>query len=528
MDSQPAHNQTTFAGQEVTYVTARLIMILAVGVYLLTSTLESIQTILAWVLLSGMGIHLGVYWWLASTHKVNLKDLNRLSFFLDVAVISIFCLATGGLFSPFYVLYYFTISFAAITLPLGEVLIFSFLATFLYLILHLNQFGRIYAGELLFRIGLIWFLAGLVSVLSKHFRENETRLKKTLNISAQRTQELERSKLQIETIYESSRSLAKLMTLDQIIEKILSIVQQTLGYKNFSILLLSQEKDALELRAKIEGGKTVRYDQTQRFNLTGVWGEVVRQAAPERVLDVQSDPREVLAERKDTRAQLSVPLMVGGNVFGILNAESQQVGAFLDQDQKILSILANHAALAIENSQLHSKTEELTVIDELTGAFNYRYFKQKLDEEFKRAKRYHQPLSLMMIDIDWFKKCNDTYGHRFGNLVLKELVRISCKYIRDVDQICRYGGEEFVVFLPQTLKEDARQIAERIRVSFGQHLIEMEKTKSRATISIGVATFPEDAEEPEDLIEKVDQALYQAKGHGKNQVWAQQPLVASK
>jgi len=131
MDSQPAHNQTTFAGQEVTYVTARLIMILAVGVYLLTSTLESIQTILAWVLLSGMGIHLGVYWWLASTHKVNLKDLNRLSFFLDVAVISIFCLATGGLFSPFYVLYYFTISFAAITLPLGEVLIFSFLATFL-------------------------------------------------------------------------------------------------------------------------------------------------------------------------------------------------------------------------------------------------------------------------------------------------------------------------------------------------------------------------------------------------------------
>src|SRR4030067_868322 len=116
------------------------------------------------------------------------------------------------------------------------------------------------------------------------------------------------------------------------------------------------------------------------------------------------------------------------------------------------TILADHAALAIENFQLHSKTEELTVIDELTGASNYRYFRQKLDEEFKRAKRYGQALSLIMMDIDWFKRCNDTYGHRFGNQVLKELVRISNQHVRDVDFLCRYGGEEFVVILPQTNK----------------------------------------------------------------------------
>jgi diguanylate cyclase (GGDEF)-like protein len=349
-----------------------------------------------------------------------------------------------------------------------------------------------------------------------------------LNTLTQRTQETERSKLQIESIYESSRQLAKLMSLEQIIEKILSIVREILGHKNFSILLLSPEGDALELRAKIEGGKITRYDQTQRFNLTGVWGEVVRNAASERVLDVQSDPREVLGEKKDTRAQLSVPLVVGGKVFGILNSESQNVGQFLDQDEKTLTILANHAALAIENFQLHSKTEELTVIDELTGASNYRYFRQKLDEEFKRAKRYGQALSLIMMDIDWFKRCNDTYGHRFGNQVLRELVRISSKHVRDVDVLCRYGGEEFVVILPQTNKEDARQIAERIRVAVGQQLIELDKIKSRVTVSIGVATFPEDAEEPDQLIEKVDQALYQAKGQGKNRVCTQQPLVESK
>ncbi len=506
----------------------RLAIILGLTLYVISQPVESIHLILAWALLSGMGLHLGVYWWLNSSRRIPVRDLNRVTFFIDLTVISLFCLATGGLNSPFYVLFYLVIAYAAYTLKLVETLIFSFLATFLYLVLHLHQLGNFDLGVLFWRIGLIWFLGGTVSVFAREFQENQTKLRKTLNTLTQRTQETERSKLQIETLYESSRQLAKLMSLEQIIEKILSIVREILGHRNFSILLLSREQDALELKAKIEGGKITRYEQTQKFNLTGVWGEVVRNASVERVLDVQSDPREALAEKKDARAQLSVPLIVGGRVFGILNAESPDVGAFLDQDEKTLTILANHAALAIENFQLHSKTEELTILDELTGAYNYRYFRQKLEEEFKRAKRYRQPLSLMMMDIDWFKRCNDTYGHRFGNQVLKELVRIASKGIRDVDLLCRYGGEEFVVILPQTLKEDAREIAERIRVNLGQQLIELDKTKTRVTVSIGVATFPEDASEADELIEKVDQALYQAKGRGKNQVFAQQSLVASK
>ena len=528
LDLLPPAKRGGFTEQQISFIVARLVIILGLTLYIISRPGGTVQSVLAWILLFGVGLYLGVYGWLASSKKINLRDLNRITFFVDIVAISIFCLATGGLQSPFYVLLYLVVAYAAYTLNLIEALIFSFLATFLYLILHLGQLAKVDLGVLFWRIGLIWFIGGMVSIFAKEYQESQSRLKKTLNTLTQRTQETERSKLQIESIYESSRQLAKLMSLEQIIEKILSIVREILGHKNFSILLLSPEGDALELRAKIEGGKITRYDQIQRFNLTGVWGEVVRNVASERVLDVQSDPREVLAEKKDTRAQLSVPLVVGGKVFGILNCESQNIGAFLDQDEKTLTILANHAALAIENFQLHSKTEELTVIDELTGASNYRYFRQKLDEEFKRAKRYTQLLSMIMMDIDWFKRCNDTYGHRFGNQVLRELVRISGKHIRDVDVLCRYGGEEFVVILPQTGKEDARQIAERIRVAVGQQLIELDKIKTRVTVSIGVATFPEDAEEPDQLIEKVDQALYQAKGHGKNQVWAQPPLVASK
>jgi diguanylate cyclase (GGDEF)-like protein len=529
METQINQPTIDYSERETAFVLARLGIILALGFYVISLPTERLHPVLAWVLLSAMGLHLGIYWWLMSAQRLNLRELHRLTFFLDSAAISLFCLASGGLESPFYLLLYFTIAYAAVALPLSEVLAFAFLSTFLYLTLHLNQLGKIPRAELVIRLTLIWLVGTFASFISKHFRESETRLRKILNVSSQRTQELERANQKIETIYQASSSMAKLMTLEQIIEKILSIVQQVLSYRNFSILLLSGEEDALELKAKIEGGKTIRYDQTQRFNLTGVWGEVVRNATAERVVDVQTDPREVLAEKKEARSQLSVPIVVGGKVFGILNAESQQVGYFLDQDQKILTILAIQAALAIENFQLHSKTEELTILDELTQAYNFRYFKNKLDEEFKRAKRYNQPLSLIMMDIDWFKRCNDTYGHRFGNVVLKELVKTCDKCVRDVDVVCRYGGEEFVVILPQTNKDDAKIIAERIRQSFGQLLVEMDKIKTRNTVSLGVATCPEDADEPEQLIEKVDQALYQAKGQGKNRVCTpQEPLVPSK
>ncbi len=126
-----------------------------------------------------------------------------------------------------------------------------------------------------------------------------------------------------------------------------------------------------------------------------------------------------------------------------------------DREEQFLSILARSTALALENAELHKRTEELTIIDELTETYNYRYFIQKLQEEKKRALRYDLPVSLIMVDIDWFKKLNDTYGHEIGNVVLKDLSRIIKRCIRDVDIFARYGGEEFVIILPQTASVEA-------------------------------------------------------------------------
>jgi diguanylate cyclase (GGDEF)-like protein len=182
-------------------------------------------------------------------------------------------------------------------------------------------------------------------------------------------------------------------------------------------------------------------------------------------------------------------------------------------------VVARSAALALENSELHKKTEELTIIDELTEAYNYRYFVQKLQEEKRRASRYDLSLSLIMVDIDWFKKLNDSYGHEVGNFVLRKLSGIIQRCIRDVDVFARYGGEEFVVILPQTQRSEAVVIAERIRQQVEAEVFEARQYgKLKVTVSVGVSSYPENGKSQEELVSVADQALYQAKGEGKNAV----------
>ncbi len=164
--------------------------------------------------------------------------------------------------------------------------------------------------------------------------------------------------------------------------------------------------------------------------------------------------------------------------------------------------------------------EELTVTDELTGIFNYRYFAEKLKEEQRRAARYDLPLSLIMLDIDWFKQFNDTYGHEVGNIVLKGITGVVKRCIRDVDIFCRYGGEEFVIILPQTPQIEVTRIGERIREQIdlsdfggGDNIPQL-----RVTVSVGISSFPENGKSNEELLSMADTALYRAKGSGKNKV----------
>ncbi len=163
--------------------------------------------------------------------------------------------------------------------------------------------------------------------------------------------------------------------------------------------------------------------------------------------------------------------------------------------------------------------ETLAITDGLTGAYNHRYFYKRLKEEFDRAKRYGTPLSVIMIDIDFFKKINDVYGHLVGDAVLIDLSKLLKQNIRKHDIFARYGGEEFAIILPHTSFEGANKEAERLRRAVENHKFNHINTEGEITISLGFATYPDiDVDKPEDLVKLADSALYEAKNSGRNNV----------
>jgi diguanylate cyclase (GGDEF)-like protein len=200
---------------------------------------------------------------------------------------------------------------------------------------------------------------------------------------------------------------------------------------------------------------------------------------------------------------------------------------FMDKrkDTDLLQTFAASMARARENARHIQELRDTSIRDDLTGVFNDRYFRAKIEKEIERAKRFKHPLTILMMDLDHFKKINDTYGHEAGNEVLKTVAHKLSEKVRAVDVLARYGGEEFVVILPETNGggESALQIAERLRQEVEGMLIKVRgengtETAIRITISIGVATFPQDASTEGDLIYRADRALYHAKDLGRNRV----------
>jgi diguanylate cyclase (GGDEF)-like protein len=183
--------------------------------------------------------------------------------------------------------------------------------------------------------------------------------------------------------------------------------------------------------------------------------------------------------------------------------------------------------LAIEYALLYERTRQLAITDRLTGLYNFGYFLDRLKEEKMRAERYHRLLSLIILDIDHFKKYNDTNGHPAGNEVLKKIAEILKIEAREVDIVARYGGEELVIILPETSRKRAAELAERIRETVAATIFgKMESQPlKKVTLSAGVATYPVDASNEDSLIKKADASLYEAKSRGRNQVVSFEPTT---
>jgi diguanylate cyclase (GGDEF)-like protein len=217
------------------------------------------------------------------------------------------------------------------------------------------------------------------------------------------------------------------------------------------------------------------------------------------------------------RSFIIVPIRLGQDIIGIIivagkRTDSKEIRNFDKIDLKILNAIATEMAIAIENVSFYKELHYLTVTDQLTHTHNYRHFINTLEYEFKRLNRFHGDLCLLMMDIDGFKSFNDEFGHLEGDALLKEISMMIYLNLREVDVLCRYGGDEFVIILPGTDKEGAILVAEKIR-----KCIENAKFQKSVTLSIGIAQH-KDRMTRQDLTNKADNALYQAKGQGKNRV----------
>ncbi len=365
--------------------------------------------------------------------------------------------------------------------------------------------------------------------------------------------ELERLQRQLTIFYEISNAMLTTLNLDEILYIILTGITSHagIGLNRAMLFLVNRAKNTLEGVMGIgpgsgeEARRIWQFIETSRMDLNdliaqykhsrrvadsklnqlvknfeisispenGILAKAVLDGTLKHIRPPESEHyrNDPLIKELGSEEFVVVPLKAHDRIVGVILADNIFSGhPITDEDIKMLTMFANQAGLAIENSLLYQQALLRAHTDSLTQLWNHGYFQHKLEELLKEHQEKQHPLSLLLVDIDDFKRYNDEHGHQKGDEILKNIAKILKDHCRSIDLPCRYGGEEFALILPDTGKPEALNIAERLR-----------KTVEEAglpTLSIGVATFPEDATTKEELIELADAALYRAKRLGKNQV----------
>ncbi len=314
---------------------------------------------------------------------------------------------------------------------------------------------------------------------------------------------------ELRRIYTFSQQLAQIETLAELVEITLDWLDEHFGYYLTAILLKEgSELVVLGLR-RLETSQRVKAKDKFSFN-QGIVGWAAQHRESVLIDDVTENGRYVLGYG-DTRSELAVPIIHSGELLGVLNIESSELARFDAQDRQVAESIAGILAVAISNIRAQEALRQQAIHDALTGLYNRHYFNTIIDNELARTDRYNHPLSFMMIDIDGFKAVNDELGHLKGDQILKRVADILQQNVRSTDRVIRYGGDEFLILLPETNGE-AELIAIRLKEQVQQLSRDLSLSQPNIGLSIGIVTRQaNDKQELEKLLREADRLMYKDK-----------------
>ncbi|MFC1554719.1 diguanylate cyclase [candidate division KSB1 bacterium] len=323
--------------------------------------------------------------------------------------------------------------------------------------------------------------------------------------------------------YEVSLGLISNLKFEEILDLLISVLNNVLKYDRLTISEYRGGSESAKI-IRVVGQKNEYPEGTNYPIEEGLNGWIIRKRKSIRIPDIEKEdqflPRFSSKEKTnyDLRSFIGAPISYHDVCFGAITIESKTPSFYSDRDELILIMLANHFGIALERSHALKQLELQATTDGLTGLYNFRTFTQRIQEEVERSIRYESKFTLLMIDIDHFKKVNDTFGHQAGDKVLTQVAATLKQSTRNVDICCRYGGEEFSIILVETELDKGLPTAERIRENIEKMNTVFNNELIKITASIGVVEFPNSVRDAESLIKEADKALYNAKSSGRNKV----------
>ena len=351
-------------------------------------------------------------------------------------------------------------------------------------------------------LGVIAVEASRVNAFGEQDKEIITALASQLSVAI--------TNLKHQTFLFQIRDLAHMLvgasTVEELISSTLGFLAEQFFVQRSAIFL--RVGDDLVLRGLRNPGGTNGLTEGDRFTAgIGIVGWVMAHKMYALVNDVTNDPRYVVGF-SETRSELGVPVMIGDDVLGVINIESPQVGFFDEEDRRLLTAAAAQFAVALSNLEAQSKLREQAVRDPLTQLFNRHYLNEVIDGEFDRADRYGREITLMMVDIDGFRRVNNTLGHLRGDEVLQKVAQVLSEGVRAADSVIRYGGDEFLILMPETV-EDTGTVEKRLKKRVEALPSELELGDLKIGLSIGIyVRHAGDTHSVEEVLAQADQRMY--------------------